>query len=428
MSAEPRRLRTDVFLMIAAKVGVLMLHVVSSVVVARALGVDGRGLLAVAFSLTLILVQVGTFGVLTANPYFAAREPDSVGRLVTNSLWLSAFVGVLLVGAGVVVRVVAPEVVEGLGWTPLLIALAGVPFSLSNQFLHSILLGQGRTVAYNFIDLALGVVALLAIFLVLVPFGGGVTAAIVVTGAGYLAGTLTWLWFLRGYDRPALPDGEFMKRLLGYGFRAYVATLISFMVIRIDMLMVNGYLGPKEAGRYAVAVALVDGLYLLPTTVGVNLFPRVARGGATATSAEVFRNVAVLYALVCLVTVPFASLAIKILYGPQFQEAVSLYFWLLPGAFSLGMVTILSNHFAGRGFPLEAVLVWFAGLGMNVALNVLFLESHGTYIASLSSSAAYVLLLFLHMAMFAREAGGWSALRPRPGEVVRMLRSALSRS
>lgn len=428
MSAEPRRLRTDVFLMIAAKVGVLMLHVVSSVVVARALGVDGRGLLAVAFSLTLILVQVGTFGVLTANPYFAAREPDSVGRLVTNSLWLSAFVGVLLVGAGVVVRVVAPEVVEGLGWTPLLIALAGVPFSLSNQFLHSILLGQGRTVAYNFIDLALGVVALLAIFLVLVPFGGGVTAAIVVTGAGYLAGTLTWLWFLRGYDRPALPDGEFMKRLLGYGFRAYVATLISFMVIRIDMLMVNGYLGPKEAGRYAVAVALVDGLYLLPTTVGVNLFPRVARGGATATSAEVFRNVAVLYALVCLVTVPFASLAIKILYGPQFQEAVSLYFWLLPGAFSLGMVTILSNHFAGRGFPLEAVLVWFAGLGMNVALNVLFLEKHGTYIASLSSSAAYVLLLFLHMAMFAREAGGWSALRPRPGEVVRMLRSALSRS
>lgn len=427
MSAEPRRLRTDVFLMIAAKAGVLVLHVVSSVVVARALGVEGRGLLAVAFSLTLILVQVGTFGVLTANPYFAAREPGSVGRLVTNSLWLSLFLGVLLVSAGVVVKLAAPDVVKGLTWAQLVIALAGVPFSLSNQFLHSILLGQGRTVAYNFVDVGLGVLSVLAIFLVLVPFDGGVTAAIVVTGAGYALGTLTWLFLLRGYNPPLLPDGAFMKRLLGYGFRAYVATLIGFLVIRIDMLMVNGYLGPREAGRYAVAVALVDGLYLLPTTVGVNLFPRVARGGETATSAEVFRNVAVLYGLVCLVTAPFASLAIKVLYGPQFHEAVSLYLWLLPGAYALGMITILSHHFAGRGFPLDAVLVWFVGLGVNLAINILFLDSEGTYIASLASSVAYVLLLVLHMAMFAREANGWSALRPRPREVVQMVRVALSR-
>lgn len=424
-----QRLRTDVFLMVAAKFGVLALNIAGSVIVARALGTEGRGLLAVAFSFSLILIQFGTFGVLTANPYFAAREPASRARIVTNSLWLAVGLGVLLIGVGAGVKVVAPDVVRGLSWLQLLIALAGVPLALANQFLHSILLGEGRTVAYNLVDVGLSVLSTIAVFVALVPFDGGVTVALVVTAGGYLAGALTWLALLLRH-RPSLlrPDFAFIRRMVGYGLRAYVATLIGFMVIRIDMLMVNGYLGAVDAGLYSVAVALVDGIYLLPTVVGVNLFPRIARGAATAMTAEVFRTVAVVYGLICLATVPFAALAIRVLYGEQFADAAELYLWLLPGAFSLGMVGILSNHFAGRGFPIEAVLVWFIGLGVNIAINVLFLADHGAWIASLSSSVAYALLLFLHMRMFAREAGGWGALRPRAGDVARTVRQALSRA
>src|SRR5436853_3085377 len=140
MSAEPRRLRTDVFMMIGSKFGALALNVIGSVIVARALGTSGRGVLAVGYSLALILIQVGTFGVLTANPYFAAREPESRARIVTNSLWLAVVLGALLIGAGAALREIAPHVTRGLTWAQLLIALAGIPLSLANQFLHSILL------------------------------------------------------------------------------------------------------------------------------------------------------------------------------------------------------------------------------------------------------------------------------------------------
>jgi O-antigen/teichoic acid export membrane protein len=215
--------------------------------------------------------------------------------------------------------------------------------------------------------------------------------------------------------------------MVGYGFRAYVATLFGFLVIRVDTLFVNGYLGARQAGLYAVAVALVDGLFLFPTVVAVNLFPRIARGGETAMTAEVFRLVAVLYGLFCLATIPFAGFAIRHLFGREFEPATSLYYWILPGAFSLGMIAILSNHFAGRGFPLRAVVVWVFALALDVVILVLFLDRAGTYVASLASSITYCVLLLLHMGMFAREAGGWGALRPRPREVVRMVRVALSR-
>ena len=155
--AEPKRLRTDVLLMLGAKGAAMVLNVVSTVIIARALGVDGRGAVAVAFSLTLLLVQLGTFGMVTANPYYAARDVEARSRIVANSLWLAVILGSACMATGVLVRLVAPSVTQGLSWAELLVAIAGIPAALAAQFLQSILLGEGRTVAMNAIEVAMGV-------------------------------------------------------------------------------------------------------------------------------------------------------------------------------------------------------------------------------------------------------------------------------
>jgi hypothetical protein len=71
---------------------------------------------------------------------------------------------------------------------------------------------------------------------------------------------------------------------------------------------------------------------------------------------------------------------------------------------------------------------WFIGFALNLVLNIVFLPGRGAYIASLSSSIAYALLLALHMVLFAREAGGYDSMRPRIREVGRFVRVAFSRS
>ena len=414
--------------MFGSKIAVLLLNIAGTVIVARALGPSGRGLVAVAFNLTLILVQLGTLGLITANPYFAARDESSRGSIVTNSLWFAAGLGGFLLATGLSLKLWFPSAVEGLGWAELTVALAGLPAALATGFLQSILLGEGRTVGYNLVEVALGTLSVVALLVGFVAFDMGVLATLAVTSGGYVLGAAVYLFLLRGHA-PTLgrPDLALAREMLRYAFRIYIATLIAFLVIRIDLMLVNSYLGAEEAGVYSVAAALAQGMYLFPTVVGVNLFPRIARGAGSDMTAEVFRSVAVLYGLVCLATIPLADPAIEVLYGPGFGGATELYLWLLPGIFSLGMLTILSHHFAGRGFPLEAMLVWFVGLAVNLAINVAFLADHGTYIASLASSVAYTLLLVLHMRLFARESGGYGALRPRTREVVRFVRVAVGR-
>jgi O-antigen/teichoic acid export membrane protein len=426
--AEPKRLRTDVLLMLGAKGAAMVLNVVSTVIIARALGVEGRGAAAVAFSLTLLLVQLGTFGMVAANPYYAARDVEARSRIVTNSLWLAAGLGAACMATGVLVRLLAPSVTQGLSWPELLVAIAGIPAALAAQFLQSILLGEGRTVAMNAIEVAMGVLSVVALGIALLAFDADVLGVIAIITGSYVGSAIAFLAVLLRH-RPDIrrPDLRLARAMLGYGFRIYVATLLAFVILRVDLLLVNAYLGEVQAGLYSVVAALAQGMYVIPAVVGVNLFPRVARGGPDEMSAGVFRSFFLLYAAFCALTVPLAPLAIRVLFGPEYDDAVVLYWWLVPGIFSLGMLTVLSHHFAGRGFPLEAVLVWFVGLAVNLAMNVLLLDAYGTWIASLSSSVAYTILLLLHVRMFARDVGGYRALRPSPRETVRFVRVALSR-
>jgi O-antigen/teichoic acid export membrane protein len=421
-----RRLRTDVSLMAGSKILGLIFNLGVTVVIARELGPGGRGIVAVALSLTLILIQVGSLGIASANPYFIARDTTTLRSIVTNSVWLGLGIGALLIGCGMAVRAWLPEVVAGVGWAELAIAMVCIPVSLLSLFLQSALLGLGRTVAYNLIEVVQGGATLLALLVVLSVGHGGVVDALLVLTGGAILGAVTYATVL-GRDTPIAgrPDLGLARRMMRYAFRIYVATLLAFLVIRLDLLLVNYYRGTAQAGIYSVAAAIAAGMYVFPAAVGVNLFPRVARGSHGELSARVFRVVACVYGVACIAAAPVAGPAISLLYGSRFAQATTLFYWLLPGVFSLGMLTVLAHHFAGRGFPRKAMLVWFFGLGVNLALNLLFLPKYGTYIAPLSSSVAYSILLILHMRMFAEESGGYGVLLPRMSDFsLRAPRSA----
>jgi O-antigen/teichoic acid export membrane protein len=422
-----RSLKFDVILMLVNQGGILVLTAASSAITVRALGPSGRGVIAVALGLTVILIQIGTMGLTSSNPYFVAREPSRIPRIIVNTLWLSSVGGALLVGFGFLVRFADPALLRGVTTGELVIALAAVPGQLAMNFLQSILLGEGRTIAYNLVALAMSAAYLAALPIVLFVLHLGIPGVLVLSLTRSAGGALVFLAILVRHHpiAPSGPDLGLMREMVGYGGRVYISALLAFLVIRADLLLVNAYLGTTQAGFYSVTVTFADALYVVPTAFATNLFPRVARGSPTEMSASVFRIVAAVYGVLCLIATALAGTAITVLYGSRFLPAENLFFWLVPGTFCLGMLTVLSQHFAGRGFPLQAMLVWFIGLSVNLALNLTLLASHGTYIAALSSSIAYAILLVLHVRMFAAEAGSYRILWPRLGELAELARRML---
>jgi len=428
-SPVERGLRGDVLLMLLAKLCVLVFGAATSVILARTLGPAGRGSLAAVYALITLVVQLGTFGIASANPYFAAREPHLRARIAGNSLWLAGVLGPALAALLFTVKLLAPSALGGIGWAELSLGMLAVPIMLSSLFLQSILLAEGRTVLYNAVDVGVGLLTVVLVGVFLRLAGGGVLLALALLVAPHVLALLIFVSAMRRHGPLARPpDRALALRMIGYGTRAYAATLLAYLLIRVDLLLVNGIQGPRAAGQYSVAVAVADALELLPLAVCVNLFARVARGSADRdVSLSVFHLVGVGYLLVCALAAALAGPALTLLFGHAYHPAIALLLWLLPGVYCFGLLNVIAYYFAAHGMPRELVLVWAPGLAINLALNLLLLPNHGTYVASLASSVAYALVLALHMRLFARDLGGWSPLRPTIAGAASVVRLALRR-
>jgi O-antigen/teichoic acid export membrane protein len=427
---DPRRLRTDVFLTFGAKVLVMGLQAVATVVVARSLGPGGRGVFYVALGLTLILAQLGTIGLGVANTYVAAQAHANARRLTWISLFAAACIGSILIFGGFALHELFPDALPNLTATDLSLALAAVPAALAAVYLQGILVGLGRMVPYNAVEVVQALGTLVGLVIGFKLLGFGPTGGLAVMVAGFYFAGLTYAAILLVISPPS-PRGaastSALRRMVVFSLKIYGASLCMFLLLRLDTLLVNAYLGKDEAGYYSAATAVADAVMVLPVVIGLNLLPRIARDGGWKPTAEIFSGVALIYGLVCLISVLLAGPGIELLFGTAFEPAVSLYYWLAPGVFCLGMTSILANHFAGRGMPLAAVLIWVPGLVLNVGLNIAFLESEGTYVASLASSIGYAVVLGLAVVLFAREAGSAGPLQPSVTGAVRLVRVALSR-
>jgi O-antigen/teichoic acid export membrane protein len=280
--------------------------------------------------------------------------------------------------------------------------------------------------AYTLIELVIALTAIFGLWVGLTIFDLGVLFAISWMVGVSAAGALIFLILLMPHG-PAVrnPDLELAGRMLSYGFRVYMATLIAYMVGRTNLLLVNSYLGTSEAGLYSVAVALADGIHLIPTVVAVNLFPRIARGLDFQYTAVVFRSVTFLFGLVCLISIPLVGPAIGALFGPAYDGTTDIYYWMLPGIFAYGTLNVLGYHFAARGFPLEAVLIWIPGMVINLGVVMLWMPGNDAEVAALATSIAYTMVLILHVRTFVKESGSYWVLVPRPAEVARLLAGAV---
>jgi O-antigen/teichoic acid export membrane protein len=423
-------MRGDVLLMLGAKVGVLVLGAATTVILARWLGPVGRGTLAATYALITLLAQLGTVGIAWANLYFAAREPAMRASIAANSLWFAAVLGPVIAAAGIALKIGLPGAFADIGWPELSIGMIAVPVLLCSLFLSSIVLAEGRVLLYNGVEVATALLTVVLLLTILPLVDGGVLLALTLLVGPQIGALVVYLFVLRRHGRLLRrPDRTLARRMIGYGARAYVITLLAYMLIRLDLLLVNGIQGAAAAGQYSIAVALADALYLVPAVVAVNLFARVARGSADrGLTLGVFHLVAVGYFLLCAVAAVLAAPVIALLFGPAYQPAVALFLWLLPGVYCLGLLEVIANHFAGHGMPRELVLVWIPGLGINLAINILLLPHYGTYVASIASTVAYAIVLVLHLRLFARDVGSWSALRPTIAGTSSLVRLALRRA
>lgn len=365
---------------------------INTILIARALGPDGRGLYAVAIAVGAIGYQVANLGLHSASTFFVARDRSLLPSLVSNAIAIAAMATVLaaLAFAGFAFYPeLAPVPIDLMA-----IGLAIVPALVLAGLLKHLLIGIHRVRAYNAVELVshLGAIAVLLVLLL-----ADVATPLTVAAATLLTAVLTAAFVLerlsgvvRALPRPSI---ELMRRCVTYGFRIFLATVLGYLVLRLDLLVVQYLDGAPASGQYSIATSLADVLLLLPAVVGLILFPRLATieddHERWALTRRTITGLAAVFAPLLILSALLAGPAIDLVFGQDFSEAASPFRILCAGMLFLGTASVLTHYLAASGLPWFVPASWAGGFVLNLALDLALIPSMGIDGAAVASTVSF---------------------------------------
>ena len=409
-------------------VGAQAALLVSGVLVARMLGVEDRGYLALLILVPVIISQLGGLGLPISASYFVAREPArawAIARSLSTAYIFQALciVAVHLVALSLLTRD-DPEMV----WSAGLITLTVGPASLAHQYGLRLLQGQQRFRPFNVLRLlpaGASAIGILLLFLVgtesLIFAAVAYSISVVVAGGAALMSALVGL----GEDDDAAPSpsrGEMVR----FGLRGLLGSAAPSETFRVDQAVVGLFLSPAALGLYVVGLAFTNLPRFLAQSVGMVAYPRVASSAdAVEARRKTWRFVAfagVVALLVVGVLEILAGWLIRSLFGEEFAPALPLVRILLLAAVFWSLRWTLADAVRGAGLPAlgsAAELASWVTLPLALAVLVPLAGVQGVAVAMVISAAASVAALVAGFVAVSREPTlglRWIRARLRPTE------------
>ena len=400
---------------LSTRVTLFVLAFMTSIIVSRLLGREGKGVYVAVATLPGMLAAVGLFGLPGAVNYFAGKG-HSISSLIRASYLYAVVISIILVA---VVWVLLP-VLEGsilraasLHDDLLRLMLVSVPLGTLSAFGGSILYGRQAVRSYNLIQIVMAAVSLTCVIVLVGVFRLGVPGAVagsIVVASGTCVLVMFTTHRLAGRDSagPRAP----MRGLAAYAARIYPASLTGFFSYRADVYVLQALISdPKQAaamlGLYSMAVTMDELVFYVPDSITTLFLPRVA-GSAPEDSARMLGRVGRLTFLVtigvavCLIPAAYAGIHLVL---PAFEPCLPAFLVLLPGVISLSVAKVTTSYVSGRGHPGLVSLGTIAALVLNVVLNLFFIPAFGIVGASLASVFSYTLQASFALYFASRLAG-----------------------
>ena len=144
-----KSLSTQVAWTFATRVLMIFNSVAAGIVVARWLGADGVGALAVINVAVATIVQLGSFGLPSSNTYFIAQDQTHFRAAAINSLIFALGVGSILALLLIAIASLRPDWFGFVSPQLIRIAAISIPFQLISLIALNILLALGKIREFN---------------------------------------------------------------------------------------------------------------------------------------------------------------------------------------------------------------------------------------------------------------------------------------
>ena len=344
----------------------------NSIVVARMVGTEGRGLYALLVATLALAIPIGSVGLHYAAVYSVGRSRSIAQVVVLGHLWpaVVALIGFSFVGGVYLAHDGIPEAT----WLRVAMAAAlSLPSALYVENVRGVLLGQKRVVLYHFIQLLVGG-GLLLLNLAFLQRGVSWVLVTLIFSYGIPAVLLTLL-HLPKLGKAEIPTRELVKENVTYGMSAAGTLMSEAALTRLGFLLIAPVVSVAEIGLLSTADLIIQQIAWGGMLAGRMMLAQSANDPDGAKSRAKVGLAVRLFTAVVVGGCVFAAAAgwwiIPFVFGEEFAPAYIGMLILLPSAVSRGAYALTSQWMMGQGQVTAVMRAGWSAVAVDAVFSVL---------------------------------------------------------
>ena len=397
MSLVSHSIHTFIYRIVAVGVGFLI-----TLITARYLDVAGRGtfaMLTVASGILLTLFG----GISPAITYQIANRNEKPKKVFYHALLITIGMSAIVV----IIILTSYPWIKSTSWWFVIYLLFAAPFMLVNSCLSGLLLGLNSIKLLNYSSLSSSVFTLLLWGILLSTSFFTMSSSLSLWAVAQLLAFLFTIYWVRSYIVPVSIslDPELLKQMLFFGSKIGGVNLISALNYRIDMLVVDFFLGMEKVGIYSVAVIVAEFLWFISSSISTAAYTRIGQlpnEEAIALTTKLIRFSSFLVFLASLVLAAAGYIIIPVFFGEKYYEAILPFEVLIPGVAFFSIASILSAYFTNQmGKPHLSLYIAGSSFLINLVISLFLIPWLGMVGGALATTISYsvsgifILIMFL---------------------------------
>lgn len=397
---------------LASRLAAVALGLIITIITAR-MGAEAQGQFALFTAIEGLLIALFSgFGAVLA------RQASNAGTLPSGLIG-AVVAACLVLGLVCAMLMFSLSRWGGESYALLWIFAIGAPLLLIPGNLAGIWLGEGRMLPIAWLTVAPPLLTV-ALYLLFTGTVKGWTAIMLMLLAWVVARCVlgaVMIVHVRRYGQLHDVDGGALKTHLGFVATIGAANLVSLVNYKVDLFLVERYLGLAATGVYSIAILIAEALWLLSSSLTQSAYARIGTPDRSA-AAEMSLRVLQANILMLAAATPFlyfgAVWLLPLVFGPAYHDVPSLMLWFMPGIVAYGGASVMSAYFTNHvGRPAIPASMALLSAAINVILCVMLIPNLGAVGGAIATSVAYVLSMMTMIGLFLRHSG------LRPGSIFR---------
>ena len=384
-----------------------VLALIVSIIAARMLGPEGKGILTIIIMYPTFLYTLGHLSVYRALTIHIAEKKFSFSNFPATVLVFIAGMSIFLVSVFVFGYFNFNKYfIQNVDFSLILIALCIIPCSIILQTFTSILQAKGRMIEFNLNGFIFNCFVLICIVVLLAVFKLGVKGGVY----AYVISNVLICFVLINFVRKISHDkwkfnAELLKKLVSDGLKLHLGIIAYYILLRIDMLMLGYYRQASSVGYYSIAVSMADVLIIIPTVIMHVFYSKVPdfiddKMDMAKKMMLVYKHSLFFLVAAAVFLALVAKPLIMLFYGDKFLPSIIPFLILLPGVCFFRQNNMFSFYLVGMKRFFVISIVASLGCLINIILNCIFIPKYDFIGAAIASVITYFIVGIIYFFVF----------------------------